>query len=734
MGNLTNRSQPTKRLPDQYGVPTSTLFPALQDWPRATTSVDASLAEEVMSDAFFRIDALDHQTSGAPLKVVQNLGTVGPALNLRTGSTSVADSNDPKFLDHTGTNYVYLPGVNGNYLSTPDAAALDITGDIDLRAYVAMDDWTPAANQALVGKWNSLTNQRSYLLGIGPDGKIRFNYSTAGTAAVTVVSTVAPTIADGATKWIRATFDVDNGASGNTATFYTSDNGTTWTQVGDAVVNAGVVSIFSGSAVAEVGAIAAGQGDSLAGKIFRAQIFDGIDGTKVLDVDTSKITSGQDTFFIPVTYSGGVGARFTGSGLSLPGTAGNYVTAPDSAALDITGDIDIRIKMSLDDWTPSAFQLPLGKWTTGTNQRSYVLQITNTGLLDLTWSTLGTGVTAFGLSSSVATGITDGATKWVRATLDVDNGAGGYDVKFYLSDDGSSWTQLGTTRTGVGTTSIFSGSSTLEIGSFNGGINPIKGVIYRTQILNGINGTMVFDADFETVPEYSVRMIERGSGAVVSLTTTYGCTINRSTSGRKTVAVTAPCWLFGTDDFMQAPFHPAFRMSDKQDYPFTMIYVTRRFSNIQLYAAYMTTYDYTLTNDGRPGVFLGSRSGVLSVIMGIADNTGGSFTTGGGIEFTPSVNTSGQVEVVWGTLNLSKNTATAGTNLSSNSTVSAALPGLAKPATTNNGLMINKGSVIGPLRYQETELRAAMAFRRELSLSEISAIYNYYQSRWPQVI
>jgi hypothetical protein len=32
--------------------------------------------------------------------------------------------------------------------------------------------------------------------------------------------------------------------------------------------------------------------------------------------------------------------------LDLPGTSGNYASTPDSAALDVTGDIDIRVKVA----------------------------------------------------------------------------------------------------------------------------------------------------------------------------------------------------------------------------------------------------------------------------------------------------------------------------------------------------------------------------------------------------
>lgn len=79
-------------------------------------------------------------------------------------------------------SYLQVDGSAASYASTPDAAALDITGDLDLRVE-ATCDWNAAQGQALVGKWNSATNQRSYLLRIG-GGNVFFNWSVAGTASV----------------------------------------------------------------------------------------------------------------------------------------------------------------------------------------------------------------------------------------------------------------------------------------------------------------------------------------------------------------------------------------------------------------------------------------------------------------------------------------------------------------------------------------------------------------------
>ncbi len=212
-------------------------------------------------------------------------------------------------------------------------------------------------------------------------------------------------------------------------------------------------------------------------------------GDRLLDsaVTTAKIA---DDAVTPAKIS----VPILSSGLYLPGTSGSYVSAPDAASLDITGDIDLRVQVALNDWTPASVNVLMAKLQTA-GQFSWYFYVGTDGKLVLIHYADGT--TARSAQSTVGTGLTDGTAKWVRATLDVDNGSSGRDVKFWMSDDGSSWTQLGTTVTTSGTSSIYSGTSQLEIGSYlaGGGLNA-AGKFYRAQVYNGIGGTLVADADF----------------------------------------------------------------------------------------------------------------------------------------------------------------------------------------------------------------------------------------------
>lgn len=184
------------------------------------------------------------------------------------------------------------------------------------------------------------------------------------------------------------------------------------------------------------------------------------------------------------------------SGLYLPGTSGNYVSAPDAAGLDITGDQTLIFDGAAADWTPAAVMDLIGKWSGGL---SILLRLTTTGTLRLVWTP--DGVTTNFKDSTVAVGATDGTRKAVAVTIDVDNGAGGHDVRLFTAPTKAGpWTQLGATVTGAGTTSVFSGAGAVRIGDSSGSM--FTGTVYGAEIRSGIGsagvpgGTTVADPDF----------------------------------------------------------------------------------------------------------------------------------------------------------------------------------------------------------------------------------------------
>jgi len=204
------------------------------------------------------------------------------------------------------------------------------------------------------------------------------------------------------------------------------------------------------------------------------------------------------------------GAYLTADGLVLPGVAGNYASVPDSNALDITGDITLVARVALTDWTPGATTTVFGKSVDAADQQSFRLRVSTAGNLLFAWSTDGSGPGTIGSTSTAITGFTDGSVGWVAATLDVDNGAGGYDVTFWTSVNGVTWSPLGSTVTGGSTTSIHAGTAPVEIGTRNlGAADPLAGTVSVARVYSGsgfttagpdVGSTLVLDADFRTTP------------------------------------------------------------------------------------------------------------------------------------------------------------------------------------------------------------------------------------------
>ncbi|MEU8473767.1 hypothetical protein [Streptomyces hygroscopicus] len=183
--------------------------------------------------------------------------------------------------------------------------------------------------------------------------------------------------------------------------------------------------------------------------------------------------------------------------LVLDGSTTGTVDTPDAAPLDIVGDIDLRAEVEID-WTAGDLnQTLIGKWDGASGQRSYALRVFNQQL-QLSWSN--DGAVSLMAAVSVPT-LPDHAA--VRATLDVDNGAGGRTVTFYwASSMAGPWAQIGDPIIQTGTTSIYASTVPLRIGSPDPGTNPPRtpftGSGYRFEVRSGIDGTVVAAPDFTT--------------------------------------------------------------------------------------------------------------------------------------------------------------------------------------------------------------------------------------------
>lgn len=244
----------------------------------------------------------------------------------------------------------------------------------------------------------------------------------------------------------------------------------------------------------------------------------------------------------------------TGSvALDLPGGEGDYASTPDAAALDITGDIDVRFDATLANWCLADY--PTGQGTdydhtelmgkAASGQVSWNLYV-RLSKLYLTWSTNGTALSS--ASSTADLPLTTSGRLAVRATLDVDNGASGHTVTFYTSDSISgTWTQLGDPVTGSGTTSIHSGTAALRIGSIpDVSYSEAIGLVHGIEVRSGIGGTAVANPDF-TAQSSGTTSFADAAGRTWTVAGTAEIT-NRKTRFVGEVASWTPRWDTGGFD------------------------------------------------------------------------------------------------------------------------------------------------------------------------------------------
>lgn len=218
-----------------------------------------------------------------------------------------------------------FPGVFGNYLSVPDAANLDITDDIEIVARIAPTSYRPAVQSAIMGKYTTTANQRSFTFAIGTSGQLVFTMSTTGGDFLQHLSNVLP--ANSLPMWIKVTRVRSTGA----VNFYTAPDApiepTTWTNLGPTGTIGVGVGMFVSTAPVEIGAIATGLAQVFAGLVRRVIIRNAVGGAVVLDV--AENDAGQPgTFSTFVARSGQtVTVNQTGAVAHLNPSVGTVVTA-----------------------------------------------------------------------------------------------------------------------------------------------------------------------------------------------------------------------------------------------------------------------------------------------------------------------------------------------------------------------------------------------------------------------
>ncbi|MEU8728770.1 hypothetical protein AB0C68_05240 [Streptomyces tendae] len=258
----------------------------------------------------------DVRVTTAPVTVTRGLSAESSTDADPTSSTCDLDSRDDRYAPRNpmsplygkiGRNTPFRWGYNvgapwvdlhtvENGLTTPGSTAFAV-GDLDLRLDVALNVW---ASRDLAGRYLPTGDNRAWAVTVAETGQLALYWTPIGIleSRITVFSTVPVPAYNGQRLAVRVTLDVDNGAGGYTARFYTGRavDDTDWEPLGDPVVGASTTSVFDGIADIELGRVVSLAGDALAGRLYAFRLLDGIGGTVVASMDASDAEPGDASF------------------------------------------------------------------------------------------------------------------------------------------------------------------------------------------------------------------------------------------------------------------------------------------------------------------------------------------------------------------------------------------------------------------------------------------------------
>lgn len=192
-----------------------------------------------------------------------------------------------------GGTYLRMEGDGVSYASCPDAAALHITGDIEIQ----VDMWLSDRGNSVIASKYSATVGKSWWLKVADTGSVVvfFNNASGG-----VIISSIPMAAMGRVA-VRVTFAVATG----TVTFYTASTiAGPWTQLGNPIV-LGAFTLLSSTAplaiganadMADTGGFNATPTKGALGKIYALKLLNGISGTVVASPTFTAQAAGTTSF------------------------------------------------------------------------------------------------------------------------------------------------------------------------------------------------------------------------------------------------------------------------------------------------------------------------------------------------------------------------------------------------------------------------------------------------------
>lgn len=396
----------------------------------------------------------------------------------------------------------------GDYANTTADYSLG-TNVVEMIGLVALDDWTPVANQGITANSDNVDARGCiFYIDSSPVGRLAYDWYD-GTVRQNVNSSVSPTVSDGEHLWCRVVHDLDVGGTDSTVIFYTSSDpidtdlaDVTWTQLGTTYNHGSTTSITAAVDPLGVGR-ASGGSNYLAGKFYAGWFYD--DSALVASCDWR--VGDLTTDLIGNTWSKSGDAVWNGQVVDLDfrtfGSLGgvhvedssDFIYASYHASFDFSDDCEFIFYASLfRDGTNYAPIISQGDPFSASG--GFVLVANPVG--DLRWQSRNSGDTAPNTQSESTACVLDHQPRWYRVRVDVGN-----TVSFWYSDDPAStsptsvsWTTAGTDAAGA---SASTGSTAdLRIGTNLSGDAAIDQIIYVLYAYSDLGTTLVASPDYRT--------------------------------------------------------------------------------------------------------------------------------------------------------------------------------------------------------------------------------------------
>lgn len=174
-------------------------------------------------------------------------------------------------------------------------------------------------------------------------------------------------------------------------------------------------------------------------------------------------------------------------------SAGDYFSTPSSTANRITGNLSLLAQVALDNWTPSTVQCLIVKDGVSAGTRSWAFNVQSSGVPRLNISLDGTNLLSY--NATVATGFTDRTVHYVGVQREASTGI----IRFYTSEDGRTFTQLGADVASTAGSLYDATTQPVQFGNLSSLNFALDGKIYDSHVYSGLKftgtSTMVMDFD-----------------------------------------------------------------------------------------------------------------------------------------------------------------------------------------------------------------------------------------------